>query len=57
MKQRFIDAFMKANNSARVIEGEAAADEQSDILESFSEAAGDPRILQRVKMQKKQESL
>lgn len=57
VKQRFITAFMKANNSARVIEGEAAADEQSDILESFSEAAGDPRILQRVKMQKKLESL
>ncbi|QLI49470.1 hypothetical protein vBPaeMUSP25_31 [Pseudomonas phage vB_PaeM_USP_25] len=57
VKQRFINAFMKANNAARVIEGEAAADEQSDILESFSEAAGDPRILQRVKLQKKLESL
>ena len=57
VKQRFINAFMKANNSSRVIEGEAAADEQSDILESFSEAAGDPRVLQRVKMQKKLESL
>lgn len=57
VKQRFITAFMKANNSSRVIEGEAAADEQSDILESFSEAAGDPRVLQRVKMQKKLESL
>ena len=57
VKQRFITAFMKANNNARVIEGEAAADEQSDILESFSEAAGDPRILQRVKLQKKEESL
>lgn len=57
VKQRFITAFMKASNNARVIEGEAAADEQSDILESFSEAAGDPRILQRVKLQKKEESL
>ena len=57
VKQRFINAFMKANSSTRVIEGEAAADEQSDILESFSEAAGDPRILQRVKLQKKLESL
>lgn len=57
IKQRFINAFMKAKGAVRVIEGEAAADEQSDILESFSEAAGDPRILQRVKMQKKLESL
>lgn len=57
VKQRFINAFMKAAAGTRVIEGEAAADEQSDILESFSEAAGDPRILQRVKMQKKLETL
>ncbi|WP_336939374.1 PLxRFG domain-containing protein [Acinetobacter modestus] len=57
VKQRFINAFMKANSNVRVIEGEAAADEQSDILESFSEAAGDPRILQRVKLSKKLESL
>lgn len=57
VKQRFINAFMKANSNVRVIEGEAAADEQSDILESFSEAAGDPRVLQRVKLSKKLESL
>ncbi|MFC2974680.1 PLxRFG domain-containing protein [Azotobacter bryophylli] len=58
VKQRFITAFMKADmKSQRVIEGEAAAEEQSDILESFSEAAGDPRILQRVKLQKKLEGL
>jgi N12 class adenine-specific DNA methylase/phospholipid N-methyltransferase len=57
VKQRFINAFMKANSNVRVIEGEAAADEQSDILESFSEAAGDPRVLQRVKLRKKLESL
>lgn len=53
VKQRFITAFMKASGGTRTIEGEAAADEQSDILESFSEAAGDPRVLQRVKIQKK----
>lgn len=57
VKQRFINAFMKSHGNVRVIEGEAAADEQSDILESFSEAAGDPRILQRAKLQKKEESL
>ena len=57
VKQRFINSFMKADNKTRIIEGEAAADEQSDILESFSEAAGDPRILQRVKIQNKLDSL
>lgn len=57
VKQRFITAFMKANGDTRTIEGDAAAEEQSDILESFSEAAGDPRVLQRVKLQKKQDSL
>lgn len=52
IKQRFITAFLKADDSARVIEGEAAADEQSDILQSFAEAAGDPRILIREKLRK-----
>lgn len=57
VKQRFITAFMKSRGDTRTIEGEAAAEEQSDILESFSEAAGDPRVLQRVKLQGKQDSL
>ena len=57
VKQRFITSFMKANDSVRTIEGEAAADEQSDILESFSEAAGDPRVLIREKLRKKLENL
>jgi N12 class adenine-specific DNA methylase len=52
IKQRFITAFLKADDNARVIEGEAAADEQSDILQSFAEAAGDPRILIREKLRK-----
>ncbi len=52
IKQRFILAFLKADDSARTIEGEAAADEQSDILQSFAEAAGDPRILIREKLRK-----
>ena len=56
VKQRFITAFMKANGDTRTIEGDAV-EESNDILESFSEAAGDPRILQRVKLQKKQDQL
>lgn len=57
IKQRFITAFMKANSGARVIEGDAASDEQSDILQSFSEAAGDPRILIREKLRKTLDTL
>ena len=56
VKQRFITAFMKASNDKRSIDGDAV-EESNDILESFSEAAGDPRILQRVKLQKKLEQL
>lgn len=57
IKQRFINAFMKSNSDTRVIEGDAASDEESDILQSFSEAAGDPRILIRAKLQKNVEAL
>jgi N12 class adenine-specific DNA methylase/phospholipid N-methyltransferase len=57
VKQRFINAFMKSNGMTRNIEGEAAEDEQNDILESLSEASGDPRILMRVKLKKKLENL
>ncbi|KZK31995.1 hypothetical protein A4F85_04570 [Delftia sp. GW456-R20] len=57
IKQRFITAFMKANSDARVIEGDAASDEESDIVQSFSEAAGDPRILIRAKLRKNVEAL
>lgn len=57
IKQRFITAFLKADDSARTIEGEAAADEQSDILQSFAEAAGDPRILIREKLRKQLDSV
>lgn len=57
IKQRFITAFMKANSDTRVIEGDAASDEESDILQSFSEAAGDPRILIRAKLRKNVETL
>ncbi len=57
IKQRFITAFMKANSDSRVIEGDAASDEESDIVQSFSEAAGDPRILIRAKLRKNVEAL
>jgi N12 class adenine-specific DNA methylase len=57
VKQRFINAFLKANEDSRIIEGDAAADDGSDILESFSEAAGDPRILIRKKMESKLEQM
>ncbi len=53
IKQKFITDFMKSKGDARVIEGDAASDEGSDILSTFSEAAGDPRILMREKMKKK----
>ncbi len=53
IKQRFINAFLKSNDEERVIEGDAASDEDNDILKTFSEAAGDPRILIREKLNKK----
>lgn len=53
IKDRFINSFMKADGSVRSIEGDAAADNEGDnvgdIMSSFSEAAGDPRVLQRIK--------
>lgn len=57
IKQRFITAFMKASGDTRVIEGDAVNDADNDILQSFSEAAGDPRILIREKLRKNVESL
>jgi hypothetical protein len=57
IKQRFISAFLKANAQTRVIDGDAASDEENDILSSFAEAAGDPRVLIREKLQKKRDLL
>jgi len=57
IKQRFITDFMKSKGDVRVIEGDAASDEGGDILSTFSEAAGDPRILMREKFKKKLEQL
>jgi N12 class adenine-specific DNA methylase len=45
IKDRFIKRFLKADDTLRVIEGDAASDEESDILATFAEAAGDPRVL------------
>ena len=56
VKQKFITAFMKADENTRVIEGDSAAEGEggggADILQSFAEAAGDPRILIREKLRK-----
>lgn len=46
VKDRFIKAFLKADENLRVIEGDSVDDsQQSDIISTLSEAAGDPRIL------------
>lgn len=61
IKDRFINSFMKADGSVRSIEGDAAADNGEDnggdIMSSFSEASGDPRVLQRIKMKERLEKL
>ena len=61
IKQRFINAFMKADANVRSIEGDAAADNDGDnggdIMSSFSEAAGDPRVLMRIQSKGKVEAL
>jgi len=50
IKQKFITDFLKADGDTRVIEGDAASDEESDIISTFAEAAGDPRVLIRQKL-------
>ena len=58
IKQRFINEFMRGDDSKRHLEDEDASnDDQSGIMESFSEAAGDPRILLVKKLQKDVEKL
>lgn len=55
VKDRFIKAFLKADDNVRVIEGDAvSADEgesADDLAKTLAEAAGDPRILLRNKLQ------
>ena len=57
IKQKFIRAFLRADYSTRVLEGDAASEEPSDILTTFAEASGDPRVLIRHKLQSKIEQL
>lgn len=46
VKDRFIKAFLKADESIRVIEGEAVEEvEGDDLAKTLSDAAGDPRLL------------
>ena len=52
-KQQFIEKFLKADDSVRIIDADGATDEDNDMLESFAEAAGDARVLQRAKIEKK----
>lgn len=50
VKDRFIKQFLKADDDTRIIDGDAVGEEDdSDILSSLAEAAGDPRILLRQK--------
>ncbi|MCW2275152.1 PLxRFG domain-containing protein [Rhodoblastus acidophilus] len=56
-KETFIKAFLKASADQRTIEGDAASEDESDILSSFAEAAGDPRILIKEKLKKTIERL
>jgi N12 class adenine-specific DNA methylase/GGDEF domain-containing protein len=57
IKSKFIKAFLTANDDIRVIEGDGAAEEENDILDTFANAAGDPRILLLEKARKKVEHL
>jgi hypothetical protein len=60
IKDRFIKAFLRADDSVRVIEGDAVDTSEGDeggIAATLSEATGDPRLLQRAKLQKDVERL
>lgn len=51
IKDRFIKSFMKADDSIRVIEGDAVnMDEDGDLGSTLSDAAGDPRLLMMNKL-------
>ena len=61
VKDRFIKAFLRADDSIRVIEGDAVeaseAETGDSIAATLSEATGDPRLLQREKLKKDVERL
>lgn len=55
VKQRFIKAFLTADENTRVIDGDAVEMDEgegggSDIADTLSEASGDPRIMLREKL-------
>lgn len=52
VKQKFIKAFMQANEDTRIIEGDAVDMQESDddIGKTLSEATGDPRRMQANKL-------
>ncbi len=58
IKERFIKQFLKANTETRIIDGDSVSDEDdTDIMSSLSEAAGDPRIMLRQKLKGEVERL
>jgi N12 class adenine-specific DNA methylase len=54
-KDKFIKDFLHADENARIISGDAADDAESesisDIMQTLSEAAGDPRVLVKRKLE------
>lgn len=61
IKDRFIKAFLRADDTIRVIDGDAVDSGESEsgdsIAATLSEATGDPRLLQREKFAKDVERL
>lgn len=61
VKDRFIKAFLRADDSIRVIEGDAVESSEGEsgdsIAATLSEATGDPRLLQLEKLKKDVERL
>jgi hypothetical protein len=57
IKQKFIDGFLKFKGTGRTLEGDAANEEGVSFMDTFGEAAGDPRILLREKYKQKVEKL
>lgn len=62
VKDRFIKAFLKADENTRIIDGDAVDmnegdDAAGDLSSTLSEAAGDPRVLVREKLKADVEKL
>ncbi|PSB81566.1 PLxRFG domain-containing protein [Photobacterium damselae] len=56
VKDNFIKGFLKSKGEQRVLEGDAV-DESESVLETLSQAAGDPRLFIRTKLAKEVERL